>query len=67
MVDVTFESRAAHFVPLSLLRRIAAEAPQPSPDITYIGEDGVKAIQGVSSCADLLERHIHPIVRQEWP
>ncbi|KAI0092093.1 PUA-like domain-containing protein [Irpex rosettiformis] len=44
MVDVTFKHRAANFVPLSLLRRIAASADVPS-DIPYIGAPGVRAIK----------------------
>jgi len=47
MVDVTFEARAAHFVPLALLRRIAA-ASEPPSEVAYIGEDGVKAIKGMA-------------------
>ncbi|KZT06518.1 DUF55-domain-containing protein [Laetiporus sulphureus 93-53] len=46
MVDVTFVSRAAHFVPLSLLRNIAAAPPDAPPSgVEYIGSDGVKAIK----------------------
>jgi len=46
MVDVTFVSRTAHFVPLALLRRIAAVPTNAPPsDVEYIGEDGVKAIK----------------------
>ena len=47
MVDVTFKSRAANFVPLSLLRRIAATSGSVAPsDIPYIGVPGVRAIKG---------------------
>ena len=47
MVEVTFKSRAKNFVPLSLLRRIAASSSSDVPeDVSYIGEDGVKAIKG---------------------
>lgn len=50
MVEVKFGARTAHFVPLSLLRRIAAASPSDVPsDVEYIGEAGVKAIKGVSS------------------
>lgn len=45
MVDVTFVRRASHFVPLSLLRSIAA-ASEPPEEVAYIGDDGLKAIQG---------------------
>lgn len=48
MIDATFISRAAHFVPLSLLRHIADSAsPDPPEEIAYIGTDGVKAIKGM--------------------
>ena len=48
MVEVKFVARLAHFVPLSLLRRIAAASSSDIPsDIEYIGEDGVNAIKGV--------------------
>lgn len=50
MVDLTFQARAKNFVPLSLLKRIASTSTaQPPSDVDYIGEDGVKAIKGVSS------------------
>ncbi|EKM59983.1 uncharacterized protein PHACADRAFT_115365 [Phanerochaete carnosa HHB-10118-sp] len=46
MVDLTFNARAKHFVPLSLLKRIAASPPSgPPPDVEFIGEDGMKAIK----------------------
>ncbi|EMD40365.1 hypothetical protein CERSUDRAFT_110960 [Gelatoporia subvermispora B] len=44
MVDVTFKARAANFVPLALLRRIAA-ASEPPHEVAYIGEEGVNAIK----------------------
>ena len=48
MVDLTFTSRAMHFIPLALLRYIADLAPQQLPkEIAYLGEHGVKAIKGV--------------------
>lgn len=47
MVEVTFGTRAAHFVSLHLLKRIASSSEVPE-DIDYIGKDGVEAIQGVS-------------------
>ena len=46
MVDATFVRRATHFVPLSLLRTIAAAVEAPE-SVAYIGEDGVKAIKGL--------------------
>ncbi|KAK2465918.1 hypothetical protein APHAL10511_001559 [Amanita phalloides] len=46
MVDVTFESRAKHFVPLALLKHIAASPSDRIPqDISYIGPEGCKAIR----------------------
>ncbi|KAH9854931.1 PUA-like domain-containing protein, partial [Lenzites betulinus] len=47
MVDVTFVHRAPHFVPLSLLRNIAA-ASDPPDDVSYIGDEGAKAIKGMA-------------------
>ncbi len=45
MVDVTFVSRAKHLVPLSLLRTIASSTDVPE-EVSYIGEEGAKAIKG---------------------
>ncbi len=45
MVDVTFVSRAAHFVPLSLLRNIASSSDLPD-EVSYIGKEGAQAIKG---------------------
>lgn len=45
MVEVTFVSRAAHFVSLSLLKSIAASSDAPE-DVVYIGEKGLNAIKG---------------------
>ncbi|TFY56772.1 hypothetical protein EVJ58_g7435 [Rhodofomes roseus] len=46
MVDVTFVSRATHFVPLALLRNISLASEDDVPEeVAYIGEDGVKAIK----------------------
>ena len=48
MVDLTFESRAKHLVPLTLLKRIANMAPGTiSDDVNYIGLDGCKSIKGI--------------------
>ncbi|KAJ6588916.1 PUA-like domain-containing protein [Mycena capillaripes] len=48
MVDLTFGSRAQHFVPLALLRFIA-DAPEAAPPagLEYLGEAGVAAIKGM--------------------
>ena len=46
MVDVTFKSRAAHHVPLSLFKRVASlSSDEPPDDVAYIGKDGVQAIK----------------------
>ncbi|TFK93634.1 DUF55-domain-containing protein [Polyporus arcularius HHB13444] len=47
MVDVTFVSRAKHLVPLSLLRTIASSTDVPE-EVSYIGEEGAKAIKGMA-------------------
>ncbi|KAI0355407.1 DUF55-domain-containing protein, partial [Trametes cingulata] len=47
MVDLTFVRRAPHFVPLSLLRNIAASSEVPE-EVSYIGEEGVSAIKGMA-------------------
>ena len=48
MVDLTFTSRAIHFIPLALLRYIADLSPQQLPkEIAYLGDHGIKAIKGV--------------------
>ncbi|TBU28751.1 PUA-like domain-containing protein [Dichomitus squalens] len=47
MVEVTFGSRAKHFVPLSLLRNIASSS-EPPEEVAYIGQDGAKAIKGMA-------------------
>jgi len=46
MVDLTFVSRARHFVPLSLLRYVVDNPGLPE-EIQYIGEEGVMAIKGM--------------------
>ena len=45
MVEVTISSRAKNFIPLALLRHIAASTEAPE-EVSYIGEEGVKAIKG---------------------
>ncbi|KAF8883175.1 PUA-like domain-containing protein [Gymnopilus junonius] len=48
MVDLAFKSKAPHFVPLSLLRKIAdAPASQVPDEVSYLGEEGAKAIKGM--------------------
>lgn len=48
MVDLVFKARARHFVPLSLLKRIAASPSEPPADVDYIGQDGLEAIKGMA-------------------
>ncbi|EIW76204.1 DUF55-domain-containing protein [Coniophora puteana RWD-64-598 SS2] len=49
MVDVAFKSRAAHFVPLALLRRIAdSTSPSLPAGIEYLSHDNVQAIKGMA-------------------
>jgi len=46
---VTLVSRAKHFIPLALLRYIAAlSPPEPPSDLGYIGQNGVKAIKDMA-------------------
>ena len=49
MVEVTFASRARHFVSLALLKRIAASSDVPE-EVSYIGDKGAKVIKGMSLC-----------------
>ena len=44
MVDLTFVSRAEHFIPLTLLRYISETSELP-PQIAYIGEPGFAAVK----------------------
>ena len=46
MPDVTFVARAAHLVPLSLLRTIASAGSAEAAGVSYIGKEGVEAIKG---------------------
>lgn len=47
MVDLKFTRRAAHFVPLALLRHIAGSADgEPPMGCAYIGKAGVQAVKG---------------------
>jgi hypothetical protein len=58
MVDLTFKSRAKHFVPLALLRYIASvslpassedkdEVPGLVEELSYLSRKGVAAIKGI--------------------
>lgn len=47
MVDVTFISRAKHFVPLALLRHLAnSSSTEPPTELEYIGSTGLGSIKG---------------------
>lgn len=46
MVDVEFDSRAAHYVPLAILREIAGSGCGV-PGVEYIGPEGVAAVKGM--------------------
>lgn len=51
MIDLTFSSRAKHFIPLALFRFIAnysslADLPE---ELAYIGAEGLKAIKSIYS------------------
>ncbi|EIN10939.1 DUF55-domain-containing protein [Punctularia strigosozonata HHB-11173 SS5] len=50
MVDLTFVKRAPHFVPLALLRTIAAlsTGADPPEGLEYIGKSGIIAHQGMA-------------------
>ena len=45
MVELTFSARATHFVPLWLIKRIAAASEAPT-DVRYLSNEDVKAIGG---------------------
>lgn len=48
MVEVTFGSRAKHFVPLALLRHLAdSSSTEPPTELEYIGSAGLKSIKGL--------------------
>lgn len=48
MVDLSFTSRAEHFVPLALLRHFADQSSsEPPSGVEYIEGNGVKAIKGL--------------------
>jgi len=49
MVDLTFASRATHFVSLALLKQIADGRSSELPtDLCYIGEHGINVIKGMA-------------------
>lgn len=54
MVDLMFTARTKHFIPLALLRYVAAlTTDEPPEEINYIGESGVKTIKGTRRCSFL--------------
>lgn len=66
MVDVTFQARAGHFIPLSLVKRIATLSPADPPDeLAYIGKDGVDAVKNMA----LVKQgrlSVQPIAEDAW-
>ncbi|KAL5529979.1 PSY2_1 [Sanghuangporus sanghuang] len=66
MVDVTFKSRAAHHVPLSLFKWIAnSHTDDPPTDVAYIGSEGVRAIKEMA----LIKRgrlSVQPVEEDAW-
>ncbi|KAL1747261.1 DUF55-domain-containing protein [Schizophyllum fasciatum] len=48
MPDVTFVTRAAHLVPLAVLRAIAASGGAEAAGVPYVGKDGVDAIKAMA-------------------
>lgn len=75
MVDVTFRSRAKHFIPLSLLKYLASlsssssSVADPPEDMAYIGKEGMKAIKGKPANTDIphLELFIKSRRRRHGP
>ncbi|KAJ3827447.1 DUF55-domain-containing protein [Lentinula raphanica] len=63
MVDLTFESRAKHFVPLVLLKHISEHVEDLPEELAYIGSEGAKAIKGM----DLINRGRLSVQRVEKP
>ncbi|KAJ3777325.1 DUF55-domain-containing protein [Lentinula raphanica] len=63
MVDLTFESRANHFVPLVLLKHISEHVEDLPEELAYIGSEGAKAIKGM----DLINRGRLSVQRVEKP
>ncbi|CAL1700109.1 unnamed protein product [Somion occarium] len=60
MVDVTFRSRAKHFIPLSLIKHLASlsssSVSDPPDEVDYIGKEGMKAIKDGTHQSRKIER-----------
>ncbi|KAE9407261.1 DUF55-domain-containing protein [Gymnopus androsaceus JB14] len=63
MVDLTFDSRANHFIPLALLKHISEKVDNLPENMAYIGSDGAKAIKSM----DLINRGRLSIQRVQKP
>jgi len=64
MVDLTFVSRAEHFIPLTLLRYISETSELP-PQIAYIGESGFAALKSEFLALFDMNLSFHPTA-QTW-
>ncbi|KAJ3921919.1 DUF55-domain-containing protein [Lentinula edodes] len=63
MVDLTFKSRAKHFVSLALLKHISEHASELPEELAYIGSEGAKAIKSM----DLINRGRLSVQRVQKP
>ncbi|KAJ3736179.1 EVE domain-containing protein [Lentinula guzmanii] len=63
MVDLTFKSRAQHFVSLTLLKYISEHVDDLPEELEYIGSEGAKAIKGM----DLINRGRLSVQRIQKP
>jgi hypothetical protein len=66
MVDVMFDARATHFVPLAVLRGIAAGGSEPGSNMAYIGPEGVAAVKGAYWMIMVKISGAEVIVTQRW-
>ncbi|KAI1795070.1 PUA-like domain-containing protein [Ganoderma leucocontextum] len=65
MVEVTFESRVQHFLPLSLLRNIASSSELPE-EVAYIGEDGARAIKAGMALVTRGRLSVQRVEEETW-
>ncbi|KAJ3798955.1 DUF55-domain-containing protein [Lentinula aff. detonsa] len=63
MVDLTFKSRAKHFISLTLLKYISEHVDDLPEELEYIGSEGAKAIKGM----DLINRGRLSVQRIQKP
>ncbi|KAJ3936101.1 MAG: DUF55-domain-containing protein [Lentinula lateritia] len=63
MVDLTFKSRAKHFVSLALLKHISEHASELPEELAYIGSEGANAIKSM----DLINRGRLSVQRVQKP